>query len=421
MPARPRVWRIPALLRYTIVFGLGSTLMLTRFQLNFGGGLFLNVGTMAQYLFIMALLAYGFARIDPIRLLLLIACGCVSMVSLVANSDVASKNSVLLFAVAYLAWIFVARNSERTEHLSRWTLAVFGNLMMVCAVAGILQFFLQFVIKDYWLLDYTSYLPEVIRGGGAYNTVIPVNNFFKSNGFFFREPSTFSQFLALALLCEFATQKRWRPVRLATLGLALLLSYSGTGLLTLFIGLLFPLGRKTVFRLILLAIAAAVILSPLGDALNLSFTAGRIGEFSYAGSSGFARFVAPFMIVRNYLDATPWSLLIGFGPGTIFRIIASAGADFQIADPTWAKLFIEYGVLGFIAIAGLFLYSILKSRAPSELRAGIAFGWLVIWGGILLAPDITSILFMLVAVWPRPPAPKKQPLSPPVATAQARP
>lgn len=375
--------------------------MLGRFQLNVGS-YFLSVGLIAQYFVVLVLLLLGLGRIDPVRVFLFIGCAGVALVSWVVNAEIASSSSVLLIVASYLVFVFVARSTDRTPDIARWTLGVFLNLMLFCAIAGIAQFFLQFVVKVPWLFNFTDYVPEMFRGGVGYNTVIRVSgHFYKSNGFFFVEPSRFSQVLALALLCELALHPKWRLIRLATLGLAILLSYSGTGLLTLAVGLLFPLGPRTVMRLVIMVLGGAFIFFTLGDALNLTITAGRVGEFTAVGSSGFARFVAPVLFVRDYIDSTPWSLLIGHGPGSIFKVIASSEVGYEVAGPTWAKLATEYGVIGFAAFTGLILYSMLVSRVPMELRAGIIFGWLILWGGVLLAPDVTALFYILVALWPQ--------------------
>ncbi|GAB2174736.1 hypothetical protein [Dongia sp. agr-C8] len=416
-PSQVRAPRIPAILRFTIILALASTLMLGRFQLNIGS-YFLSVGLIAQYLVVLVLLLLGLARIDPMRMFLFIGCAGVALVSWVVNAEIASSSSVLLIVAAYLVFVFVARSTDRTQYIARWTLGVFLNLMLFCAIAGIAQFFLQFVVKWPWLFNFTDYIPEMFRGGVGYNTVIRVSGHFtKSNGFFFVEPSRFSQVLALALLCELALHPKWRWIRLATLGLAILLSYSGTGLLTLGVGLLFPLGPRTVMRLIIMLLGGAFVFFVFGDALNLSVTAGRVGEFTSVGSSGFARFVAPFLFVRDYIDSTPWSLLIGHGPGSIFKVIASSDVGYEVAGPTWAKLATEYGVLGFAAFTGLILYTMVGSRVPTELRVGIIFGWFILWGGVLLAPDVTALFYILVALWPRQYGPVRAPLPPPVPHA----
>src|ERR1043165_6270080 len=170
----------PAALRTGIVIALGLLIFFPRFQLNIGP-YFVNVGLIAQFLIIGILLAKNSLRVDPVR-------GALYTVS--------------------LAIMFVARLPDGNESLQRFIMVTFSNLMMIAAVAGILQFFVQFVYKPSWLFDFTSYIPLLVRGSGTYNTVISTGGFLKTNGFFFREPSTCSQYLALALICEIAMQRR---------------------------------------------------------------------------------------------------------------------------------------------------------------------------------------------------------------------
>src|SRR5690606_958101 len=93
---------------------------------------------------------------------------------------------------------------------SEWILRVFAGVGLFCAIAGIAQFLMQFVIKAPWLFDFTPNLPPVLRSSGGYNTVIPAGDgLFKSNGFFFKEPSLFSLVMAFALLVEIGHFRRW--------------------------------------------------------------------------------------------------------------------------------------------------------------------------------------------------------------------
>jgi hypothetical protein len=394
---------VPALLRAGVVGGLVLLIFFPRFQLNVGP-YFANVGLIAQFLLIGLLLMHNALRIDGVRAALFGVCVAVMFASWILSPTRTSGLSALLLVVAYLAYATVARLPDGNEALSRFTLNTFCNLMLVAAAAGIAQFFIQFVYKPAWLFDYTSYIPLLFRGGGTYNTVIPVSGWFvKSNGFFFREPSTCSQYLALALICEIAMNRRKQRKlslpRLGTLGLALLVTYSGTGLATLVIGMMFPLGIKTMVRMGLLGASALLILSTLGPALNLSFTANRVSEFSNPGTSAYARFVAPVEFITNQMGSATVPIVIGHGPGSVTRSVVHRGG-YENADPTWAKVLFEYGIVGLAAFGGLMLYSTTRSRAPVELVAAVNVGWMIIWGGVFLAPEMTGLIFILTAVAP---------------------
>src|SRR5689334_17933392 len=273
---------LPTSLRVGVVVALCLLVFMPRFQLNVGS-LFASNGLIAQYIVIGMLMRRGKLRVDPVRGMLFILCIGVMFTAWVLNLAGSSYLSAMLVGAAYLAFIFVARMPDGNEALCRFTLGTFSNFMLIAAIAGILQFFMQFVYNPPWLFDYTPMLPDLIRGGGKYNTVIHAGSVIKSNGFFFREPSFFSQFLALAMACEIARRRMERRrinlPRVAVFGFAMLLTYSGTGLLTLFIAMLFPLGLKTVIRMGLLAIGGILIFTALGSTLNLGFTAGRINEF----------------------------------------------------------------------------------------------------------------------------------------------
>jgi hypothetical protein len=403
---------LPSSLRVGIVLAIGALVFLPRFQLNVGS-LFASNGLIAQYILIAMLMRCGKLRVDPLRGMLFILCIGVMFTAWVLNPAGSSYLSAMLVGAAYLAFIFVARMPDGNEALCRFTLGTFSNFMLIAAIAGILQFFMQFVYNPPWLFDYTPMLPDLIRGGGKYNTVIHAGSVIKSNGFFFREPSFFSQFLALAMACEIARRRMERRrinlPRVAVFGFAMLLTYSGTGLLTLFIALLFPLGLKTVVRMGLLAMGAILIFWFLGQTLNLGFTAGRINEFNTPGTSAYARFVAPMEFIKNNLGGSFVSTIMGHGPGSVTRG-AGANAWYENANPTWAKLLIEYGVVGFATFTGLMFYSLWRSRAPVELVAAMFLGWLVIWGGIFLGPEMTGLIYVLAAAVPAlpPSQPRRQ-------------
>jgi hypothetical protein len=407
-PAPARVGT-PGLVKFGIIAGLSLLIFFARFQLNIGP-YFANPGLIAQLLVLGMLLVNKKLRVDPTRAVLFVLGMLIMFTAWILSPANSSFLSALLLAACYFAFIFVARMPDGNESLERFTMTTFVSLMMLAAIAGICQFLLQFVIHSAWLFDFTAYIPLLFRGGGTYNTVISAGGFFKSNGFFFREPSTCSQYLALAMICEIAMHRRKMRrlslIRMGTLGLALLMTYSGTGLVTLVIGLMFPLGVKTVVRMGALGLGAALIFQTLGSVMNLGFTAGRVDEFNKPGTSAYARFIAPMEFISDKVDTYSITFLVGHGPGSITRNVEHR-AMYENADPTWAKLLFEYGVIGLVLFVALVFYSTFRSRAPAELIAALCFGWFIIWGGVALAPEITALIFILCAVAAVPPVRRK--------------
>jgi hypothetical protein len=397
--AAPQLMSRGMLLRASIVFLLLSTTVLQRFGLNLGS-YSANVTLLAMYAVLGIAVASGRLSFSMDRVFIYVLSIALAAGSMLANVNLAqidrsSFSSLILLAAMFFPFVFVLVPDPQGRNDADWVMRAFLNVALFCAVAGIAQFFAQFVVRPPWLFDFTEYIPYVMRGPSGYNTVIPVGSLFKSNGFFFREPSLFSFVMALALLAEGLLYRRM--VRIAIFGLALLLTYSGTGILTLFIGLLFPLGLRTLLRLGAVALIGGLAVLLLGDVLNLSFTLGRIGEFGSERSSAYIRYIAPFRVIADTMVSDIWTFWLGHGPGTIYRLGPSSSYEFH--DPTWAKLLFEYGVLGFVAFVAMFLVMLNRPRIPIQVRAALFFSWLIM-GGHLLMPENNYLALVVVGFMP---------------------
>jgi len=343
--------RPPRAIRWALTALVVGLVMTDRFGIAIGTAS-LGASLPLTYVLLTVLLLAGWLVVDTLSLVLYGGIVSVVVSSLLINVNIdggnrASIASMFLLLAIYLPFVFsLPQRPDNPAHW-RWLMGVFSNVLLIAAVAGILQFYAQFVYRAPWLFDLSVLIPEPIRGQGVYNSSISTGSVLKANGIFSREPSGFSYLMAFGLLIELALFKRVK--RMLGFGLALLLSYSGTGLLALAIGLFLPLRRKLLVRL---AIGAALVLAGnmlADDPLNLAFTLSRAGEFGAKGSSGYARYVAPFYLVDANIDATPWSTWLGHGSGMILKV---SGA-FDAHDPTWAKLLFEYGIVGFRALRRL--------------------------------------------------------------------
>ncbi len=385
--------RARTLVRAGLVALLLSATVLERFGVN-AGSLSTSVALVVGYAFLGIAALAGALSLSFERCLLFGVCLTVGLLSLLVNEGASSAPSLLLLGAMYLPFVFVLKpGSLSAEGDAAWVMDRFLDIGLFCAVCGVLQFGLQSVVHADWLFDFTRYIPEKLRASGTFNTVIPMGSFNKSNGFFFREPSGFSFLMAVAVIGEAFTRRR--KARLAVLGLALLLTYSGTGLLALLLGTLYPLGPKTLLRLGVVALAGSVVFWLFGDALNLSFTLGRVAEFNSSYSSGYMRYVAPGRLVSESIDSSLWAPWLGHGPGTIFRTVR----DYEFHDPTWAKLLFEYGLSGFVAFVTLFLLMLRRPDVPLQVRAAIFWGWLIM-GGHLLSPELNFLALSLIGFTP---------------------
>jgi len=387
---------LPRSARWALIFVMLSVTVFSRLGVRVGEYP-VDMSFIALYVLLGTMLWQGWARFDTLAFVLYGLGVSAATVSLLVsdNFDVVetSTGSLALLVAIYLPFAFALRPPGDTQAAWQWTVRMFGNVALLCALAGIVQFFAQFVIEDPWLFKYNQLLPWRLQGAPGYNTVIPVGELYKSNGFFLREPSHFSFLMALALVMELQSGRR--VLRLAAFGLALLLTYSGTGLLALALGLMFPLGRRTLVTMTVAAVCGAFVVLVLGEVLNLQFTLNRLAEFGSERSSAYARYVKPVLRLADEIDVPSWAVFIGHGPGTIQRSVRGENSF----DPTWAKLLYEYGMLGFIAIVGLVGYCLTRMSAPSPMRVVLFMGWLVM-GGYLLAPENCAMLYLLLCGWP---------------------
>jgi len=387
--------RPPLVARRVLIFAVLSITLFSRFGLRVGGHA-VDTSLIALYLLLATLLWRGWARFEPIGFMLYAGGLCLAILSLLVNKTFgiapASVGSLVLLLVIYLPFAFSMRLPGEPADAWRWTLGMFSHVALLCAVAGIAQFYAQFFIREPWLFDFTHLLPWHLQGPGGYNTVIVVGDLHKSNGFFLREPSHFSFLMALALIAELQLARR--PLRLVAFALALLLTYSGTGLLALGLGLMFPLGRRTLVQLLVLSVVGFIAFGLLGDTLNLSFTLNRAQEFGSERSSAYIRYIAPMRVLIDEIGSTPWATLLGHGPGTMQRVAHGV----RSFDPTWAKLIFEYGMLGFAAFVTLIVATATRSGAPTPIRVVLCMCWLVM-GGYLLSPENCTMLYVLLCGW----------------------
>jgi hypothetical protein len=393
------------LLKAAILFAMLALTVLDRFGLRVVGESSVPVGMMAMYGLAGAMLLTGAAEPNFRATLTYLAIASIATLSLLVNAaftplSFVSKMSFLLLILLYLPLCVSLRREAISPDLWRWTVGLYVAFAVFVAMAGIAQYFAQFVFRPGWLFDYTPLLPERIRATRGWNTAYTVGinlpgAWTKSNGFFMREPSIFSIVMAFGLLCELSLARRkWV---MAVLGLGLVISYSGSGLLCLAVALLFPLGRTTLMRVLAFAFLAAAVFLLFRDALNLSYTVNRFDEFLVRNSSSYCRFVAPGAEAIRQINSDPWTSLLGHGPGSMVRMGGECANNWT--QTTYAKVVIEYGLLGTLAFGFLMLGALNRSAAPIRIRVAAGVAWLLLGGNLL---DSLHLLFIYVvsAMWP---------------------
>ena len=323
------------------------------------------------YLFILLApvlgLVLGLLRLDSGRLsFFLVFIGCIGAIQ-VFRGEPFSLNSMLLLVTLFVAYVFyLPRQDDPTASALRFFLG-FATLL---ALAGIAQYGVQLTVGLRYAFPIENFVPEAFLIGG-FNMQAPIGygeSAYRVNGIFLAEPSFFSQFMAVAIIAELLTSSRL--LRVALYGLALLLSYSGTGLILLVIcGPLILITRRH-WGLLWLIIGALVLAVALGSYIDLDKLTGRIGEFGAVRSSAHARFIAGFDVLTRFLWHDPLTALFGFGagafPGYAMRM------PFPVAEMTLFKMLLEYGVLGAALYFAFIFYCVFRSTAPVIVRLAVA-------------------------------------------------
>jgi hypothetical protein len=381
---------------------LVCALFLQRFSLSFGNSL-MSLDVVPALLILIHQFAAGRLVILYDRLLWFLALGLAATCSLLLNFKSTMLPSYSEFMVIYFVFTLT---KPTTVYRYKSTLQAFQVLVLVLSLLAIVQFFAQFVMDGRELVQFFGIIPDYLLASysiGGVNTIIPItegSSLIKSNGIFLTEPSTLSQIMALAILIEILEFRRSPYLFLLAFGF--LLSYSGTGLMTLLLCLPFTglVHRGAIFY-VLLGIMFVVGLSVTGI-VDLSVFVSRTGEFEDTRGSGFARFVAPFWLAADYLDlASLRGLLLGNGPGTTAAFTEGFWYSGGMTG-TWIKLLYEYGLIGAVVFISFLAACCRRTLCPSLVSAAIFFTFVFLGGNILNTPFLIVMIVLVTLSGPKP-------------------
>lgn len=346
------------------------------------------------------LLATGRAAFRPLVVVLFVAVAVAGIAStLVAlNAFDVRVSGLSAFSLLSLLVLYIGLTLRPTARFDgSVTFPVFLSYIRLCAVLGIVQYWAQFVGMRLFsfMLAVPALRPVLAEPLFNYQPIIAYGStIMRSNGFFLVEPSMFSQLLVLGIIIDFFVRREWRFLPLY--GLAYLYTYAGTGLLSLGVaGALFiviaPRQSPRVLVFVVIGMLLAGVAS-LAFPAQFAQLAGRSNELNYAGSSGYARYMSQFDILRTVQDET--RTLIGYGPGALERAIfyAKGGGSAVL------KLYVDYGIAGLIAFT-TFITATLWRREIALVSIYVLVNF-QLGGGYLVFPPLV-ILMLLVCVWSR--------------------
>lgn len=379
--------------RRWIFAALFASIFLQRFGLPIKEGIPLNLAVTLACLLVLTL--RGMLTIAVLPAIALCTFLAYAGLCALMNPVTASATSLGLMLALYAPFVLSLRSGG--DALFHFSLRTFQNMVLVCAALGIFQFIAQSAISSPLLYTFQGTFPSgfLLKG---FNNILPLqygSALNKSNGFFFVEPSTFSQYTALAIVIEIAFFGSIK--RLLTYGAALLVSFSGTGLILL--ALLLPglLIKRRAWGLAAGIVIFGLVAAAGGQAWHMGASGSRVTEFSSNESSAHARFIAPLELIERFQISRPDDLLIGFGPGSMIDYIRRM--PFETHDPTAAKLLFEYGIIGSMLFWVLYGVSVFGGCPSGWMAAALTIGFLV-FGGMLLDPRL-QILILLFCVLPK--------------------
>ena len=299
--------------------------------------------------------------------------------------------SLLMYAVIHLPYaVEIADGEALRERAQRF----FIGLAALIGALGALQIALQFVLPVQWAFPLENFAPKGFIVA-AFNQQGPVDfgsELYRANGMVMLEPSFFSQLLAVAIVAELCG--RHRKAWLALFALALVLSYSGTGLVVLALALPVLLLTRARMGLFVGTLLAVLMMAALAYALDAEVFAKRAAEIATPGSSGFARFVGGFYMWDQFLWHEPLRALFGYGAGAFDRY--EKLASYPVAAMAITKMVFEFGVLGALVYFGFLAYCVLSVRAPLALK--IAVGSTLVLSGNYI--PFAHGLALRLLVWP---------------------
>lgn len=298
-----------------------------------------------------------------------------------------------LFALLITYACLTIGPSDRFER--RLVFPIFLSYARFLAGAGIVQWIVQFAGLRFFsfLATVPAMRPVLVEAQYNYNPVLHYgSSILRSNGLLLLEPSIFSQLLAIAVVVDYFIMGRakWLPLYV----LAYLLSFSGTGALSLLLVVPFyamlsrrNFGQVAAFGLlgiVALIVGMAAFPDQVGSIL------GRADELNYSGSSGYARFIGPFLAVGDLSHEARF--LLGWGPGATeryFYYVPGTGNSI-------AKLIIDYGVVGLVGFLALFVGALW--RFEIAILSMLALSTFLMGGGYLLFTPMLVLLFTL-CIW----------------------
>ena len=226
----------------------------------------------------------------------------------------------------------------------------------------------------------------------------------KPNAFFMLEASHTSQMIAMGIIVEFCT--RQNLLRLAFLGIALLATYAGTGLLLLVLCTPFLLTRvKSSTLMIALMVGPLVLGGAFAKGLLNDYTR-RQTEFGEQGASANQRFVWPYQLAWKQLNGDIHDAYLGIGASNSsydsrLPVFIKGKPNGAPAYGTPTKLIIEFGIFVAAIWSAYFWIILARGAVPLPIILMMFVQYEFLNGGLLVPIEI-FYCYLMCAAYVRP-------------------
>lgn len=306
----------------------------------------------------------------------------IMIIYMIINYSMLGGNQITSLVVGITCWLFylcsfrVCKISEFDKQVE-----LFQKLMNIFCIYGIYQ-----LIGNIFGLPLTSLrIPGIMVEGYNYGNYIQIAGvtLMRSNSIF-REPSYFSQFAALNILIyinnvingrlRIKEQNRY-ILRIILNILAILTSFSGSGMIIVIVGtliLVLKSNSKAVIYFIkkhifLVATCLIIVITLLVVPNSITeYLLGRMSELDPSNLnsvSGYVRFIFPFKFAGDMVSKNPL-LGIGIGEAVKFAGMYSVAGGRDLSNdiqPIIPRTLAEEGIVGF-GLLMLFFYYVIKRR-----------------------------------------------------------
>jgi hypothetical protein len=348
-----------------------SATFLSKFAIPPFGAQGIGISLFVLLALVIAGMVGGAMRVEPRRLALyFMLVGSLGLIQIL-QPEAFSPLSLLLLVGVHLPYAVTVPHSDDGNRIIRF----FIGIATIFALLGIAQAGLQFFVNPRYLFPIENFTPDtfIVQHFNHQAALEYGSHEYRANGVFMVEPSVFSQLLAVAIIAELYT--RARMTRLALFGLAIIASYSGTGIIVLAICLPLCLVAQRRWGLLLTGVAALVAIVVLHEYVYPIRLLSRVAEFGSTHSSGYSRFVGGFYLFDQFLWHDPWRTLFGYGAGAFTNYASRAhyGAD----EMALFKIVLEFGLVGAVAYFGFLFCCLFYSPAPRILTLAVGLTYLL--------------------------------------------